>query len=122
MAKKPTVNTKPAAIMLAMLDTSIDHKFHTAPNEEAAIRQLCAMCPDVSADALRRTFMEGRNALLRQAAFTARALLQASGVEIEGILMPNAVGAVELLNQAADAMHPKEDPEVPVEPTETPAE
>lgn len=122
MAKKPTVNTKPAAIMLAMLDSSIDHKFHTAPDEEAAIQQLCHMCPEVPADAIRRTYMEGRNALLSQAANTARALLQAHGVEIEGILLPNAVGAIELLNQAADAMHPKEDPEVPAEPTKEPVE
>ena len=78
--------------------------------------------PNVPAGALRRTYMEGRNALLSQAANTARALLQAHGLEIDGILLPNAIGATELLNQAADAMHPKEDPEVPVEPTETPVE
>ena len=122
MAKKPTVNTKPAAIMLAMLDSSVDHKYHTAPAEEAAIERLVELCPGVPADALRRTYMEGRNALLQQAAFTARALLQASGVEIEGILLPNAVGAAELLNQAGDALHPKEDPEAPVNPIKTPVE
>ncbi|CAC9972297.1 amino acid adenylation domain-containing protein [Aeromonas phage PVN02] len=122
MAKKPTVNTKPAAIMLAMLDSSVDHTFHTAPDEESALQQLCRMCPGVPANAVRRTYMEGRNALLSQAANTARALLRAHGVVIEGILLPNAVGAIELLNQAADAMRPKEDPKVPVEPTETSAE
>ncbi|UOT58018.1 hypothetical protein PP651_gp61 [Aeromonas phage ZPAH14] len=108
MAKKPTIEPSNIAMLLALLDAGIDHNYHLAENEDVVIQNLHSLAvPGTPIAVVRRTYMEGRNTLLAQAANTARAMLSAKDIKIEGILMPNDVGAAELLEQASKLLQKK---------------